>query len=146
MYPLKGDQEDYSFLQRKEKRVRSEPSTGLVRMEHIPLGLMRLKRSVLERMCAACGDDWFLVEETGNRAYRLFEFEQHDHRSWGEDYVFCRKWTEMGGDIWVDPELTLGHCGPKTYVGNFGNWLRGRMAEATAAAAVDRKPERAFEP
>lgn len=31
----------------------------------------------------------------------------------GEDYNFCRKWREVGGNCWVDPDIRVRH-----YVGN----------------------------
>jgi hypothetical protein len=45
-----------------------------------------------------------------------------------EDYSFCRRWTDMGGEIWVDYKSRLDHVGVTIY--------RGDMA-----ARVDLPPE-----
>jgi hypothetical protein len=44
----------------------------------------------------------------------------------GEDYAFCRRWTDMGGKVWVNPEIKMGHVGYKTFQGHLGDWLRSR--------------------
>ena len=36
-----------------------------------------------------------------------------------EDFSFCRRWTGMGGEIWVDLESRLNHTGPVTFVGDY---------------------------
>jgi hypothetical protein len=33
----------------------------------------------------------------------------------GEDFSFCQRWREMGGKIWVDPNVRLGHVGECLY-------------------------------
>jgi hypothetical protein len=36
-----------------------------------------------------------------------------------EDFAFCRRWTALGGEIWVDVESRLTHVGPHAFVGDF---------------------------
>jgi hypothetical protein len=35
-----------------------------------------------------------------------------------EDYSFCKRWTDMGGEIWVDMKSRLGHVGHVTFQGD----------------------------
>ena len=35
-----------------------------------------------------------------------------------EDFSFCKRWTDMGGDIWVDLTSKLTHTGPLTFQGD----------------------------
>jgi hypothetical protein len=35
-----------------------------------------------------------------------------------EDFSFCRRWTDMGGEIWVDYTSRLEHVGLMVYRGN----------------------------
>lgn len=35
-----------------------------------------------------------------------------------EDFSFCRRWTDMGGEIWVDVTSRLDHVGTMVYRGN----------------------------
>jgi hypothetical protein len=36
-----------------------------------------------------------------------------------EDFSFCRRWTGMGGEIWVDLDSRLNHAGSITYRGDY---------------------------
>ena len=38
-----------------------------------------------------------------------------------EDFSFCRRWTDIGGEIWVDLESRLNHVGSVTFVGDYGS-------------------------
>jgi hypothetical protein len=35
-----------------------------------------------------------------------------------EDYTFCKRWTEIGGEIWADLESKLTHVGPIAFQGD----------------------------
>ena len=59
------------------------------------------------------------IERFGNH---IFE----DGYKWGEDYSFCIRWRKIGGQVWVDPEIEMGHVGYKIFQGNLGNYLRNR--------------------
>ena len=43
-----------------------------------------------------------------------------------EDFSFCRRWTDMGGEIWVDHLSRLEHVGLMTYRGNMAAPLAAR--------------------
>ena len=35
-----------------------------------------------------------------------------------EDFTFAKRWKKIGGKIWLDPRISLGHIGRYTYEGN----------------------------
>ena len=37
-----------------------------------------------------------------------------------EDYFFCKKWKESGGDIWLDLQTNLNHTGSMEFHGCVG--------------------------
>lgn len=43
----------------------------------------------------------------------------------GEDIYFQKRYREMGGQIWLVPQITFSHFGVKGYVGNYHNFLLG---------------------
>ena len=45
-----------------------------------------------------------------------------------EDYAFCRRWTQTGGEIWVDLESRLRHAGLSVFAGDL------------ASARLEKKP------
>jgi len=48
-----------------------------------------------------------------------------------EDFAFCKRWLDMGGEIWADLASRLTHVGPNAYEGN----LATQFAPAAASAA-----------
>ena len=52
----------------------------------------------------------------------LIEPETGQHLS--EDYAFCRRWRDLGGEIWADMEARLTHTGPATYRGSLVEAMR----------------------
>lgn len=53
---------------------------------------------------------------------------------WGEDYWFTERWREMGGQIWVDPEISFTHRGSKAWGATFGDSVRATIAKMKEAA------------
>lgn len=112
--------------------VTGQPSdSGLLEVDRVGTGILRMSRACLERMVEACKDRWYhdLSNVTG-RAYPLFEYEVKDHLWWGEDMLFCRHWREIGGRVWIDPSIGTHHIGNMTFSGRIGDWLRDRGPEA----------------
>ena len=48
-----------------------------------------------------------------------------------EDFAFCKRWTDIGGEIWADIESSLDHVGPSVFHGD----ITSQFAAAPAAAA-----------
>jgi hypothetical protein len=41
-----------------------------------------------------------------------------------EDYAFCRRWHDLGGEIWADMEAPLTHVGAAAYTGSLIQAMR----------------------
>lgn len=105
----------------------ADPETGLLEVAGVPAGFLRVSRSALEKMQEAYPETEFYVETmSGSKVYALFESWRDGNLKYGEDYSFCRRWREIGGQIWIDPEILMGHVGFKTFYGKIGDWLRNR--------------------
>lgn len=96
----------------------------LLKAHLIPGGFLRLKRDVLERFADYYSDnvyqDPMADMSKPTRVYTSFmECMVHEYTRYGEDATFCRRMREMGETIYCDPNITFGHTGMKTYVGNY---------------------------
>ena len=60
--------------------------------------------------------------------YALFDciIDPESRRYLSEDYTFCRRWQEMGGDVWLDPRTALNHVGHYTFRGNIRKLFTGK--------------------
>jgi hypothetical protein len=132
IYPQRRDPPAYCvqwITERKE--LHADPETGLLEVAGVPAGFMRLSRAMLEKMVEAYPDTVFHCDDAPDgKAYALFDSYRIGKLKMGEDYSFCRRWRDIGGQIWINPEITMGHVGFKTFPGHLGDWLRSRGSEA----------------
>lgn len=49
--------------------------------------------------------------------HRFFYWGDDGHREQSEDFQFCEDWRAVGGEVWIDPKIELGHVGRKNYRG-----------------------------
>jgi hypothetical protein len=86
---------------------------------------MMIQRNTLEKMFTAfpstkyIDDISFLKPEENKFAYALFDCGVEDNHYYSEDWMFCSRWTKMGGDIWVDISINLTHIGIERYSGSY---------------------------
>ena len=52
-----------------------------------------------------------------------------------EDFAFSRRWTDLGGEIWVDMQSRLDRYGPSTFKGDLSTQLV-KLQEGEAAGAA----------
>ena len=97
-----------------------EVRDGFTRVRGAGTGLMLLKRSALQSMVEKYRDlryrSDFPVDTKDPRyfSHALFNCmtEGKDGRFLSEDESFCRRWTALGGEIWVDTQGGLPGAGP----------------------------------
>lgn len=81
-------------------------------------GFMRITRTVLEHVIEAHPELEYNTDghnEQGRR-WAIFDTMIADGRYLSEDYAFCRRWQQIGGEVWVDvTSPILGHQGSYTY-------------------------------
>lgn len=96
---------------------------NLTTVRHIATGFMMIKRKVIEKMNQAfpstkyVDDVNFLLPEENAYAYALFDCGVEDGHYLSEDWMFCNRWTNMGGEIHVEVTINLNHTGPENYSG-----------------------------
>jgi hypothetical protein len=106
---------------------------GFVKVRYAGTGFLMIRRQALERMCAQYPQlrykrDHSLDAASDNR-FALFECMIADDGTYlSEDFAFCRRWTDMGGEIWADLKSALNHVGPMTFRGD----LSSQFAAASA--------------
>src|SRR5215472_15484612 len=98
---------------------------GFTRVRYAGTGFLMIRRHVLERMCAH--PDYaplqFLREHSRDalagspNRFALFEcmIDPATGTYLSEDFAFCRRWTDIGGEIWADLESRLDHVGPSVF-------------------------------
>lgn len=97
-------------------------SDGAIKARLLPAGFLKITAKAVDRFMTAYPN--LCYGEKYRLSVDLFNHGAHDGVWWGEDYAFCRRWEELGGDAWLVPDLNINHHGEKAvYKGNFHEFL-----------------------
>jgi hypothetical protein len=101
---------------------------GFVKVRYAGTGFFMMRRDAVERMCARYPQLHYKRDHSidaatiSDKRYALFEcMIAEDGTYLSEDFAFCRRWTDMGGEIWADLKSTLCHVGPMTFRGDLSS-------------------------
>lgn len=132
VYPKKEDAESFPVLPIPGEIWADED--GLVEVEGVPTGFLRIRRHVLETLSEAA--EGFIGQAGDPVPYKvIFERVVSGGQRRSGDYAFCWKWRQLGGKIHVDPEMRFSHTGSKSWIGCLGDhWKREHGVEATTTA------------
>lgn len=104
---------------------RKDGNGFLLEADGLAMGFTCIKREVLEAMRDAAPDAWYVQGE--QKTYDFFTRVREGRNHWGEDYAFCNRWKALGGQLWLDPDITLTHHGLHGWRGNLHEfWLEER--------------------
>jgi len=112
------------FLPNADKAVQVE--NGFARVAYAGTGVMLIARAALEGVVAAHPALTApLAEGATPMVFEpMIEPETGQHLS--EDYAFCRRIRDLGGEIWVDVESPYAHVGHAVYRGALIQALKPR--------------------
>src|SRR3989344_878874 len=117
------------FLPTPDKSV--EVNDGFARVAYGGTGFLMISRGAMQRIVdahpelrAKMGD---MADNQAPEAVMVFDtmIEPETGQYLSEDYAFCRRWRDLGGEIWADFEARLTHVGPAAYTGSLMQALRG---------------------
>jgi len=115
VYPARGEEHVFLFRPDLNDNGSIISEKHLLKMQYIPSGFMLLSRSLIEKMRNKFPELYFESKNkdsiNANSGYCFFDTEVWEGEFWGEDYVFCRRATQAGADIWVDPLIQFDHAG-----------------------------------
>ncbi|MFZ3309673.1 MAG: hypothetical protein WA280_09940 [Xanthobacteraceae bacterium] len=105
---------------------------GFVKVRYAGTGFLMIRREALQRMCANYPELRFKRDHSVDAAtlsdnrFALFEcMIAEDGTYLSEDFAFCKRWTDMGDEIWADLNSKLQHVGPMTFSGDLSSQFVG---------------------
>jgi hypothetical protein len=90
-------------------------------------GMLLVARAAIEKMIAAYPHLQYAAihsypreQRTPATQYALFEclIDRDTGLYLSEDYAFCQRWRDIGGEVWLDAAARLTHTGPHAFPGN----------------------------
>lgn len=103
---------------------------GFAKVAYGGTGFLMIKRNAMQRLVdahpelrARMGD---MGDNLASEAVMIFDtmIEPETGQYLSEDYAFCRRWRDLGGDIWADFTARLTHVGHAAYTGSLMGALR----------------------
>ena len=107
---------------------------GFVKVRYAGTGFLMIRRDALERMCVRYPELQFKRDHSSDatasdRRFALFEcMIAEDGTYLSEDFAFCKRWTDMGGEIWADLGSKLSHVGPMVFSGDLSTQFAAMSA------------------
>ena len=122
-----------------EDRTKIEGIGPFAKAKYIGNGFMLLTRKVFETLEEKYPQTKFTrinaspdPQRNSPHRFAFFDCIIDEHGFYlPEDYTFCKRWTEAGGDIWVDLESKLTHLGLYNFVGDTTDLFRATPAPAS---------------
>jgi hypothetical protein len=113
---------------------------GFARVRYAGTGFLMIRRHVLEKMCEHYASLQFFREHSHDalsgspNRFALFEclIDPATGTYLSEDFAFCKRWTDLGGEIWADLDSRLDHVGPSVFRGD----IASQFAQASAVDAA----------
>lgn len=145
LYPKKALPVNYVINLRPETKIQGDIFT----VDTMGTGFLLFKRHVYEKLIAAhpeCKyvDDVGLGKQYEPMMYSIFDCEIDERGHYlSEDWLFCRRWAKLGGEIWAHGKVLLNHIGHYEFAGDlskmpqFGNEATSALPDAAPAALRD---------
>ena len=120
---------DYVFnpIYHKEgENVVIKLNNGMAQVKDIGTGFMLINKSVITKMMKKYPETKFMNNVAGygqtnvnDYFYALFDccIDTVSKVYLSEDYLFCKRWIEIGGELWLDLGTNLNHTGIIDYKG-----------------------------
>jgi hypothetical protein len=110
---------------------------GMLAADMVPTGFLRFKRSVVEKMKDLRPRYLSIISGQNVEVINFFRTGPlwPDRVWYGEDPAFCREWRELGGDIWVIPDIKFTHRGTNLWSATMSDHLEGFLSPAQKEAA-----------
>jgi len=124
---LKNYSASYASNFTLDKRGNPIEENGLLRVNDLATGFMLIKRHVFLDMQKEWPNKYYTPDydtssyrDTKAKHYAFFECEidKETNRYFSEDYYFCARWKDLGGEIWCYPSYDLAHMGSYMFKGS----------------------------
>lgn len=120
LYPKKALPVNYVINLKRETKVQGDIFT----VDTMGTGFLLFKKHVYVQLCAAHPetkyvDDVGLGKQYEPTMYSIFDCEIDEKGHYlSEDWLFCRRWSALGGEIWAHGKVLLNHIGHYEFVGD----------------------------
>ena len=128
LYPKKSLPVNYVINLKAETKIQGDIFT----VDTMGTGFLLFKRDVYSKLISAhpeCKyvDDVGLGKQFEPMMYSIFDCKIDERGHYlSEDWLFCRRWQAIGGEIWAHSKVLLNHVGHYEYAGDLDKIAIGK--------------------
>ena len=101
---------------------------SMFQVNKLPAGFLRLRKPALRKYIEAFPDDWYWDGEV--KVPMFFWLAVRDRNMVSQDFEFSRRLSEIGVELWCDPNPAISHFGDTEYGGSLEEYLRPKTERA----------------
>jgi hypothetical protein len=125
---------NFDFLKDEDGKLlpQIQIKDNLIKLKDAGTGFMCIKKEVIQQLFDAhpelkYANDINVDKKFEKHMYALFDciIDPESRRYLSEDYTFCRRWQNLGGEVYLDPRTALNHVGHYTFRGNIRKLITG---------------------
>lgn len=109
--------------------ITEDATSGLLRASGVGLAFACMTRACATRLVQHYADLAYTAAD-GREEWAVFNPMVKNRRYLGEDFALCQRWRDIGGEIWIAPEVSLKHVGSFCWQ---GAWLEQLVEKSRAA-------------
>lgn len=112
------------YVGETEAMRQSIGTSPLVKTAYAGTGFMMISRQAIKRMVKAYPELMYVkIDAPGQenaKSIALFEgsIDQKTGTYLSEDYTFCQRFRDIGGEVWIDTSIELTHSGMSSFTGD----------------------------
>jgi hypothetical protein len=120
LYPKKSIPTNYVINLLPQTQIHGDAFT----VDTMGTGFLLFKRDVYQKLCDAHPETKYVDDVGLGKQYEPFMYAifdvgiDHKGHYLSEDWMFCRRWQKLGGQIWAHSKVLLNHCGHYEYKGD----------------------------
>ena len=124
IYPKKTETVEWPFKIAVKEEYLPDPKTGLYEVMGLPGGFLKISKDCANKMVEAYPRQTLRSAGESSQFWPVFDpYEMLDGNRLSEDFSFCQRWMDIGGKVWADFNVEMGHIGYKTFKGNLAKHL-----------------------
>lgn len=112
-----------------------DTSTGTMEVGEVGSAFCLITRAMAQRMVDAYEGDLGYNGVTGQGEWALYQPFVRKRRYYSEDFAFARRWQDLGGRVFICPDIALKHTGKHTFEGAFATVQRDQQGLPIPAMA-----------
>ena len=104
-----------------------------IRVGHAATGFMMIKREIIDKLCEKHTELDIIsdsVSDSGSSMKGLFCCMIKNKVYLSEDYSFCERVNDIGGEVWISTSINLNHIGKHSFQSDISN--RKQLIRTTA--------------